>query len=80
MVYDPKQGQVSLVLEALQRKSLLKKYAFSKTITFYFTRFLWWERYFYTIGLKLYDLLARRLALVKVLCLINKRSVQQCQL
>ena len=62
-----RQGQVSLVLEALKERGLLKENAphLVRPLRFILPAFKWWERYFYTIGLKLYDLLARRLSFGK---------------
>ncbi|MAD60963.1 MAG: FAD-dependent oxidoreductase [Myxococcales bacterium] len=73
-----RQGQVSLVLEALKERGLLKKNAphLVRPLRFVLPAFKWWERYFYTIGLKLYDLLARRLSFGKSV-MLSKQEVSQ---
>lgn len=71
-----RQGQVSLVLEALKERGLLKANAphLVRPLRFILPAFKWWERYFYTIGLKLYDLLARSLSFGKSI-MLNKAEV-----
>ena len=60
-----KQGQIPLVLEALKERGLLRKNAphLVRPLRFVLPAYTWWERWFYLIGLKIYDLLARRLSL-----------------
>ncbi len=55
-----KQGNISLVLEALKERGILCKNAphLIKNIPFVVPRYEWWEGAFYGVGLKLYDLLA----------------------
>ncbi len=54
------QGNVSLVLEALKERGLLRKNAphLVHNLQFVVPSFDWWEGPFYGIGLKMYDLLA----------------------
>ncbi len=59
------QGDVSLVLEALKERGLLKQNAphLVKNQKFVIPNYTWWSKPFYTIGLKLYDLMAGKLGL-----------------
>ncbi|WP_281237824.1 glycerol-3-phosphate dehydrogenase/oxidase [Flavobacterium praedii] len=59
------QGNLSLVIEALKERGLMKKNAghLVKNESFIIPNYNWWGGYFYTIGLKLYDLLAGKLSL-----------------
>ena len=56
------QGNVSLVLEALKERGLLRKNAphLVHNLPFVVPNYDWWEGPFYGIGLKLYDVLAGR--------------------
>ena len=56
------QGNVSLVLEALQERGLLRQNAphLVHDIPFVVPNYDWWEAPFYGIGLRLYDVLAGR--------------------
>jgi glycerol-3-phosphate dehydrogenase len=55
-----KQGNISLVLEALQERGILHRNAphLVHNLPFVVPNYDWWEGPFYGIGLKLYDLLA----------------------
>lgn len=55
-----KQGNLKLVRESLHERALLLKNApeLVKSIPFILPNYEWWERPFYGVGLKLYDLLA----------------------
>ncbi|MGH7504954.1 MAG: glycerol-3-phosphate dehydrogenase/oxidase, partial [Longimicrobiales bacterium] len=57
-----KQGNVSLVLEALKERGLLLRNAphLVRDLPFVVPAYDWWEGPFYGIGLKMYDLLAGR--------------------
>ena len=54
------QGNVSLVLEALKERGIMRRNAphLVKDLTFVVPVYDWWEGPFYGIGLKLYDMLA----------------------
>ena len=56
------QGNVSLVLEALQERGLLQENAphLVRNLAFVVPNYDWWEGPFYGIGMKVYDLLAGR--------------------
>ena len=55
-----KQGNISLVLEALQERGILHRNAphLVHNLPFVVPNYDWWEGPFYGIGLKLYDILA----------------------
>ena len=55
-----KQGNISLVMESLKERSILRRNAphLVKNIPFIVPTYDWWEGPFYGIGLKLYDLMA----------------------
>ncbi len=59
------QGDVSLVLEALKERGLLKQNAphLVKNQKFIIPNYTWWSKPFYTVGLKLYDVMAGKLGL-----------------
>ena len=56
------QGNVSLVLEALQERGLLQRNAphLVRNLAFVVPNYDWWEGPFYGIGMKVYDMLAGR--------------------
>ena len=62
-----KQGNVSLVLEALRERGLLCRNAphLVHDLAFVVPRYKWWEGPFYGIGFKLYDVLAGKLNIAK---------------
>ncbi|WP_022665177.1 glycerol-3-phosphate dehydrogenase/oxidase [Desulfospira joergensenii] len=59
------QGDVSLVLEALHERGLLRRNAphLVKNQAFIIPNYDWWEGPFYNIGMKVYDMMAGRLGL-----------------
>lgn len=59
------QGNLSLVIEALKERGLMQKNAehLVKNESFIIPNYNWWGGYFYTFGLKFYDLLAGKLSL-----------------
>ncbi|MFH2059421.1 MAG: glycerol-3-phosphate dehydrogenase/oxidase [Pseudomonadota bacterium] len=59
------QGDVSLVLEALHERGLLRQNAphLVKNQAFIIPNYDWWEGPFYNIGMKVYDMMAGRLGL-----------------
>ena len=54
------QGNVSLVMEALRERGILRQNAphLVHDLAFIVPNYIWWEAPFYGIGLRLYDLLA----------------------
>jgi len=59
------QGDVSLVLEALQERGLLRKNAphLVKNLAFIIPNYEWWSGPFYALGMKVYDMMAGKLGL-----------------
>lgn len=59
------QGDISLVLEALNERGLLRQNAphLVKNQAFIIPNFDWWDGPFYTIGMKVYDMMAGKLGL-----------------
>lgn len=59
------QGDISLVLEALHERGLLRRNAphLVKNQAFIIPSYDWWEGPFYNIGMKVYDMMAGRLGL-----------------
>ncbi|RHJ95180.1 glycerol-3-phosphate dehydrogenase/oxidase [Parabacteroides bouchesdurhonensis] len=72
------QGDVSLVLEALRERGLLRKNAphLVKDQKFLIPCYRWWEGPFYAIGLILYDLMAGKLGLGRSICIGPKRALK----
>lgn len=70
------QGDVGLVREALRERGLLRHNAphLVKDQLFLIPCYRWWEGPFYTIGLVLYDLMARKLSLGRSVCIGPKRA------
>ena len=59
------QGDISLVLEALQERGLLRRNAphLVKNQSFIIPSYDWWQGPFYNIGMKVYDMMAGKLGL-----------------
>lgn len=72
------QGNISLVLEALRERGLLRQNAshLVKDQTFLIPCYRWWEGPFYAIGLILYDLMAGKLGLGRSICIGPKRALR----
>jgi glycerol-3-phosphate dehydrogenase len=72
------QGDVFLVLEALRERGLLRKNAphLVKNQSFVIPNYEWWGGPFYTIGLKLYDLMAGRLSLGLSVHISRKKTLE----
>ena len=72
------QGDMSLVFEALHERGLLRRNAshLVKDQLFLIPCYRWWEGPFYTVGLILYDLMARKLSLGRSVCIGPKRAVK----
>lgn len=71
------QGDLGLVKEALYERGLMMKNAphLVKNQTFIIPNYRWWGRMFYTIGLKVYDLLSGSLSLGKSLHIGRKETL-----
>ena len=72
------QGNLSLVIESLKERGLMAKNAqhLVKNQSFIIPNYNWWGGYFYTFGLKLYDLLAGRLSLGKSEFISKKKTIE----
>ncbi|MBI3718785.1 MAG: glycerol-3-phosphate dehydrogenase/oxidase [Sphingobacteriales bacterium] len=70
------QGNIKLVKEALKERGILLRNAphVTSNVSFVMPSYHWWEKYYYGIGLKIYDLLAGKLGLGKTEFL-SKKSV-----
>ncbi len=66
-----KQGDIALVRESLHERALLLKNAphLVRPLSFVVPTYQWWERFYYGLGLKIYDLMAgtRRLGGTRIL-------------
>src|SRR5881409_1742123 len=56
------QGNISLVMEALKERGILRENAphLVRDLAFVVPNYVWWEAPFYGVGMKVYDLLAGR--------------------
>lgn len=72
------QGNISLVREALKERGLMAKNSphLVKNQSFVIPNYNWWGGYFYTIGLKIYDLLAGSLSLGKSAYISKKKTIE----
>ncbi len=72
------QGKISLVLEALKERGRLKRNAnhLVKDQSFIIPCYKWWCVLFYTIGLTLYDLMARKMGIGRSVPL-SRQAVQK---
>ena len=59
------QGDIALVLEALHERGLLRRNAphLVKNQSFIIPNYVWWDGPFYTVGMKVYDMMAGKLGL-----------------
>lgn len=72
------QGNIKLVKEALRERAYLLKNAphVTSSMAFVVPVYTWWDKWFYGIGLKVYDLLAGKLSLGKTRWLNKKNTLQ----
>ena len=72
------QGNLSLVIEALKERGLLAKNAnhLVKNQSFVIPNYNWWGGCIYTIGLKIYDLLAGKLSLGSSTYLSKEKTIE----
>jgi glycerol-3-phosphate dehydrogenase len=72
-----KQGHISLVNEALKERGRLHKNAphLVRKLAFVIPSYRWWEKWFYGIGLKVYDLLAGKRNLGRSRLLSKKETL-----
>jgi glycerol-3-phosphate dehydrogenase len=73
------QGNIKLVKEALRERAYLLRNAPNVTsvMAFVVPAYSWWDKWFYGIGLKVYDLLAGKLSLGKTRWLNKRETLQQ---
>jgi glycerol-3-phosphate dehydrogenase len=73
------QGNIDLVREALYERGLLEKNAphLVKKQSFIIPNYRWWEGIYYTIGLKVYDILSGKLSLGKSEHLTKEKTVNR---
>ncbi|HSD08840.1 glycerol-3-phosphate dehydrogenase/oxidase [Flavobacterium sp.] len=73
------QGNIALVIEALQERGIMAQNAahLVKNESFIIPNYNWWGGLFYTIGLKFYDLLAGKLSLGSSKFLSKKQTIAQ---
>jgi len=73
------QGNVSLVMEALKERGLLRQNAphLVHNVPFVVPNYVWWEAPFYGIGLKLYDLLAGKYGFGKSQILSREQTLER---
>lgn len=74
-----KQGNVSLVLEALRERGLLCRNAahLVHDLAFVVPRYKWWEGPFYGVGLRLYDVLAGKLKIARSRRLNRRETIER---
>ena len=71
-------GDISLVIEALKERGILKKNAphLVKNMSFVIPSYNWWSNPFYGIGLKIYDMMAGKLGLGKSTLLSKEETIK----
>lgn len=72
------QGDVSLVFEALRERGLMRQNAphLVKNQSFIIPNYEWWGGTFYTVGLKIYDMMAGKLGLGPSIHLSKKETLE----
>lgn len=72
------QGNIKLVMEALRERGLLLKNAphISFSSSFIIPAYKWWEKMYYGIGLKIYDLMSGKLSLGNTKIISRKTAFQ----
>ena len=73
------QGNIDLVREALRERGLLQKNAphLVQNEIFVIPNYSWWDKFFYSVGLKMYDLLSGKLSLGKSKGISKKEAVSR---
>lgn len=73
------QGNISLVLQALRERGLMKQNAphLVKTQSFIIPTYKWWVKLYYTLGLTVYNLMAGRLGLGRSLPYSRKKTLKK---
>ena len=75
-----KNGEISLVIEALKERGLMLKNAphLVRNMSFVIPTYDWWNTPFYGVGLKVYDLMAGKLGLGPSEVLSKKETIPSC--
>ena len=73
------QGNIKLVMEALRERAYLLRNAphVTSVMAFVVPAFTWYSKWFYAIGLKMYDLLAGKLSLGKTVVLNRQETAEK---
>ena len=73
------QGNIDLVREALRERGLLQKNAphLVQNEIFVIPNYSWWDKFFYTVGLTVYDLLSGKLSLGRSKGISKKEAVSR---
>ena len=73
------QGNIDLVKEALYERGLLLKNAshLVRNQSFIIPNYKWWDNFFYTVGLKMYDFLAGKLSFGKSIRINKKETISK---
>ncbi|MBV9989220.1 MAG: glycerol-3-phosphate dehydrogenase/oxidase [Chitinophagaceae bacterium] len=73
------QGNLKLVKEALRERGYLLRNAphLTRVQPFILPLYSWWQKWYYAVGLKLYDLLAGKLSLGKTRVLSKKETLER---
>ena len=75
------QGNIDLVKEALYERGLLLKNAshLVSNQSFIIPNYNWWDNFFYTVGLKMYDVLAGKLSFGKSTRINKKETISRLE-
>src|SRR6056297_283747 len=73
------QGNIDLVREALRERGLLQKNAphLVQNEIFVIPNYSWWDKFFYTVGLTMYDLLSGKLSLGRSKGISRKEAISR---
>jgi len=73
------QGNIDLVREALRERGLLQKNAphLVQNEIFVIPNYSWWDKFFYTVGLTMYDLLSGKLSLGRSKGISKKEAISR---
>jgi len=73
------QGNIDLVREALRERGLLQRNAphLVQNEIFVIPNYSWWDKFFYAVGLKVYDLLSGKLSLGKSMGISKSETVSR---
>jgi glycerol-3-phosphate dehydrogenase len=73
------QGNIKLVMEALRERGFLLKNAphITCTLAFVVPAYTWWDKFFYGVGLKIYDRMSGKLSLGKTTLLNKNETIKQ---